>query len=91
MADQAEALANRLNQGTKPSEVLIPMGGFSHEDRPGGAIEDPQLREIAADILERDARAYRVRRLDHHINAPEVAREAVAALQAIMSKRTEDA
>ena len=91
MADQAEALANSLNQGTKPSEVLIPMGGFSHEDRPGGAIEDPQLREIAADILERDARAYRVRRLDHHINAPEVAREAVAALQAIMSKRTEDA
>lgn len=77
---QAEALAALLNQSTGPTLVLLPMGGFSHEDRPGGAINAPHLRAIAADILTRNARAYAVAPLPHHINAPETAQAAVAAL-----------
>ncbi len=80
MEGQATALARALNDGTGPTHVLIPMGGFSHEDRPGGAIEAPRLRTIAADTLEAAARAYTVERLPHHINAPETATAAVAAL-----------
>ncbi len=80
MEAQAMALAEALNTATAPTHVLIPMGGFSHEDRPGGAIEAPCLRGIVAEVLEAKARAYTVERLPHHINAPETATAAVTAL-----------
>ena len=86
MADQADALAEALNQATAPTRVLIPMGGFSHQDRPAGAIEDPSLREIAADHLKAAARAYCVTCLDAHINAPETAQAAVHALTEVMEE-----
>ena len=76
----AEALAAELNHAKGPCQMLIPMGGFSHEDRPGGAIEAAELREIAADVLARMAQAFTVERLPHHINADETAQAAVAAL-----------
>lgn len=81
MEAQATALAAALNESTAPCHVLVPMGGFSHEDRPGGAIEDAALRAIAADILTDHARAYTVERLPDHINAPQTAAAAVAALR----------
>lgn len=80
MFDQARALAAELNHATAPCHVLLPMGGFSHEDRPGGAIAAPRLRTIAAEVLEAEARAFTVARLDHHINTDETAHAAVAAL-----------
>ncbi|MEM9317993.1 MAG: Tm-1-like ATP-binding domain-containing protein [Pseudomonadota bacterium] len=91
MADQAKALADLLNALPAPGHVILPMGGFSHEDRPGGAIEDPHLREIAADVLEREAGAYRVSRIKDHINTGETAQAAVEALQEVMNQRTENA
>jgi len=80
MADQATALADQLNAAGAPCHVILPMGGFSHEDRPGGAIEDPGLRAIAAETLERCAKNYTTQRIDHHINTPDCAQVAVAAL-----------
>lgn len=80
MAKQAEALAAELNYAQAPCHVLIPMGGFSHQDSPGGAIEAPYLREITADVLEAEARSYTVERVADHINAPHTAKAAVDAL-----------
>ncbi|MEM1066158.1 MAG: Tm-1-like ATP-binding domain-containing protein [Pseudomonadota bacterium] len=80
MADQARALAAELNHAQAPTHLIVPMGGFSHEDRPGGAIEAPALRAIATEILTAEARAYTVTCLPHHINAPETADAAVTAL-----------
>lgn len=80
MADQATALAAELNASRASCHVILPMGGFSHEDRPGGAIEDETLRGIAADVLEQQAHAYTTQRIDHHINTAECAQVAVAAL-----------
>lgn len=80
IARAATALAADLNRSTAYCEVLIPMGGFSSEDRPGGAIEDARLRECAAEIFEAEARAYSVTRLPHHINTPQTAAEAVSRL-----------
>jgi len=95
MAAQATALADALNESRAPCHVLIPMGGFSHEDRPGGAIEDPVLREIAADTLAARAQAYSVTRLPHHINTRDTAEAAVAALGDVIARadaqRTTDA
>jgi uncharacterized protein (UPF0261 family) len=80
MQAQALALAEALNLSRAPCRVLVPMGGFSHEDRPGGAIEAATLRAIAAAVLEERARAYTVTRLPDHINTPETAEASVAAL-----------
>jgi uncharacterized protein (UPF0261 family) len=85
MSDQATHWAEILNQSTAPCHVILPMCGFSHEDRAGGAIEDLSLREITADILEGDAQAYTVERMADHINSPNVATAAVAALHDFMS------
>lgn len=91
MEAQTKALAEALNEATAPCHVLIPMGGFSHEDRPGGAIEDPVLREITASTLEAAARAFTVTRLPHHINTRQTAAAAVQALQTAMTQRSEHA
>lgn len=80
IAQVAKALADALNQSHAPCSVLLPMGGFSSEDRPGGAIEDPDLRHLLADILETNARAYSIERLPHHIGDPETADLAVSRL-----------
>lgn len=89
MENQAEHWAKALNQSTAPCHVIIPMGGFSHEDCDGGAIEDASLRTITADILERDAKAFTVIRMPDHINSPTVAAAATAALHDMMpSKET---
>ncbi|MEX3016132.1 Tm-1-like ATP-binding domain-containing protein [Gymnodinialimonas hymeniacidonis] len=91
MASQAQALAGLLNEAKAPCHVILPMGGFSHEDRIGGAIEDAHLRVVAAEVLEAEAQAYTVARIPDHINTTEAAQAAVDALQHAMSKRTEDA
>jgi uncharacterized protein (UPF0261 family) len=88
MVDQATTLAELLNQSTARCRVILPMGGFSHEDRPAGAIEDSELRKIAADILETRANAYSVSRIPHHINSPETATAAIDALQDVLRERT---
>ncbi|MEJ6394827.1 Tm-1-like ATP-binding domain-containing protein [Gymnodinialimonas sp. 2305UL16-5] len=87
MAGQAAWLADELNQSTAPCHVILPMGGFSHEDRAGGAIEDPELREIAAEILTRVARAYSVEPLPDHINAPPVSQAVAARLMAALHQK----
>ena len=78
----ARALATDLNCSRAHCEILLPMGGFSSEDRPGGAIEDPGLRECAAEVFEKEATAFEVTRMPDHINSPEVATRAVARLLA---------
>ncbi len=78
----ARALTADLNRSRAHCEVLLPMGGFSSEDRPGGAIEDPGLRECAAEVFEKEATVFEVTRMPDHINSPEVATRAVDRLLA---------
>ncbi len=85
MSDQAQAWSDMLNLSRAPCDVIIPMGGFSHEDRDGGAIYDPELRQIAAEILATNATNYAVTRLPHHINTTETAQAAVTALRKSMA------
>ncbi|MCY4259497.1 MAG: Tm-1-like ATP-binding domain-containing protein [Rhodobacteraceae bacterium] len=80
MTHVASALAAELNEATGKTLLILPMGGFSHEDRPGGAIEDAALRETSAECLEAAAIAYDVQRIDSHINDSATAEIAVRAL-----------
>ncbi len=77
----ARILGAALGEGTGPCTVIVPMGGFSSEDRPGGAIEHPGLREIFADAVEAALPpGIAVARIPHHINQRETARAAADAL-----------
>ncbi|MEL6702263.1 MAG: Tm-1-like ATP-binding domain-containing protein, partial [Pseudomonadota bacterium] len=73
MAAMARALAATLNAATGPRTLIIPMGGFSHQDRPGGAIEDPDLRATFRDTMRARLNAdVRIVELDTHITDPAV-------------------
>lgn len=84
MAICANVLGTALKEAVEPVRVLIPMGGFSSEDRAGGAIESMALRVAFADTLETHVP---LTRLDGHINDAEVAHAAVDALHAISKER----
>ncbi len=81
MGKAATALAEHLNALTGPVQVIVPMGGFSHRDAPGGEIEDVELRQVCLDVLRAKASAYTVEPCPHHINAPETAARVVDALK----------
>ena len=72
----ADVLGTALQEASAPVRVLIPMGGFSSEDRPGGAIESADLRHAFADRLETHTP---IERLAGHINDASVAEAAVNA------------
>ena len=77
----AHALAESLNVTTGPAALIVPMGGFSHQDRVGGLIEDPGLRQVFLDrFLESLRRDIVVTALDAHISAPETTREIIDTL-----------
>jgi uncharacterized protein (UPF0261 family) len=49
MITVTDALTDSLNASTGPTALIVPMGGFSHQDRAGGAIEDKDLRQLFLD------------------------------------------
>ena len=77
----AEVLSAELSQARSHVSVLVPMGGFSAEDRPGGAVEDEALRGVFLDTLrECVAGCVPIVARDEHINDPAFARAAYDAL-----------
>jgi uncharacterized protein (UPF0261 family) len=80
----AFVLASALSEGSGPCTVLVPMEGFSSEDRPGGAIEDPDLRHVFADALEQALPPHiPLTRLPWHVNDARCAEAAADALAAL--------
>lgn len=85
----ARVLMNYLNAAQRPVDLIIPMGGFSHQDAPGGAIEDVSLREVFAKTAhEQAAGNVRITQLPHHINDPETAAAATQALAKALGEDT---
>ncbi|MEM7047927.1 MAG: Tm-1-like ATP-binding domain-containing protein [Pseudomonadota bacterium] len=52
MRQMAEKLASALNVCTGPRALIVPMGGFSHQDRPGGIIESEELRAVFLSVMQ---------------------------------------
>lgn len=75
MAQVSAALAGHLAALTGPVTLILPMGGFSHQDAPGGAIESAALRQAFADTIRADLPAH-VTCLTHeaHIADPRITR-----------------
>ena len=71
-----------------PAALIVPMGGFSHQDCPGGAIEDPALRAVFLETARAQLAAHtRLNVIDAHIFAPEVTR-AIATTLDNLTKET---
>ncbi|MEM9853584.1 MAG: Tm-1-like ATP-binding domain-containing protein, partial [Pseudomonadota bacterium] len=72
--------------------LIVPMGGFSHHDRPGGAIEDPELRETFLNAVKtRIASHVRLKVMPHHIFDPEVTQAIKSALPMTFANEKEAA
>lgn len=81
-------LIKALLPNSGPTTLIVPMGGFSHQDGPGGAIESLKLREVFLDT----ARALlpntiTLEVLDDHISSPNVTSSIVAALDPVLAQR----
>jgi uncharacterized protein (UPF0261 family) len=81
MTRAVETLAGHLNAATGPVHVIVPMGGFSHRDCPGGEIEDPDLRQTCLESLLAHADHYTVQSIPAHINAPQTTACVIEALK----------
>jgi len=82
-------LADSLNALSAPRAVIVPMGGFSHQDRPGGPIEDPELRRTCLDTLMARLDAdIQLICLDTHLFAPDVTDTILDTLAALSEKGT---
>jgi len=78
----AEFLAGKLNAMRGPVRFLLPEGGLSAIDRPGGPFHDPEADRVLFDTLVQCFRAGADRklvRLPHHVNDEAFADALVAA------------
>ncbi len=86
MASLARLLAQNLNASRAPVIMIVPMGGFSHQDCPGGAIEDEGLRRVFLEAFRASATpAIRIQPIDAHINQPETAAAVLVALKPVLA------
>ena len=79
-------IAERLNLCHGPIRLLIPEGGISALDTPGGAFHDPAANAALFTALEsalRQTHDRQITRLPHHINHPEFVAACVAAFHNI--------
>ena len=74
MVRVATEWANILNSADRPPQVIIPMGGFSTQDRPGGCLENPRLREICLQVLESERQNFHLHPIEAHIGDQETAK-----------------
>lgn len=85
MAQVTTILAQALNAMDGPVSVILPMGGFSHHDRPGGAIQDQKLRQVCHDTFQADLdKNIRVTVLDAHIFEASVTETILTQLDAFL-------
>jgi uncharacterized protein (UPF0261 family)/ABC-type branched-subunit amino acid transport system ATPase component len=79
-------IADKLNRMEGPVRFLIPEGGLSGLDRPGGPFWDPAADKALFDVLASDVRTSTNRKLlrvPHHINDPAFADAVVATFHEV--------
>ena len=84
MVQVSTKLADHLNALPGPCGVIVPMGGFSHQDCVGGPIEDPNLRAVCLETLTNQLRdTISVTSIDAHISDSEITGEIMNKLAAL--------
>ena len=92
MFEVATALAKSLNKLRAKQTLIVPMGGFSHHDRPGGAIEDAELRDVFLNAVKTVLNpSVTLRVLDAHLFDPQVTDAILDALPETLAPPKEPA
>ena len=85
LKEMAAILADRCNAASGPLVVLIPLGGFSAFDRPGGPFHEPQSPVIFAKAFEKKLRpGIPLHTLPFHINDPEFAQALIQTFESLV-------
>lgn len=85
-AAMARFIAEKLNQALGPTEVLLPLRGFSAYDAEGAPFWDPEANAAFHDTLVAELKpGIPVHRIDAHINDPACAAEASRRLLGMLS------
>lgn len=88
-AEEMAEAGRRIGSQVENAALIVPMGGFSSEDRPGGAVENAAGRRAFLDAFEKVAPAsIEIILLNAHINDPACAATAVEALGARLDQTT---
>jgi uncharacterized protein (UPF0261 family) len=76
-----EMIAEAANQSTGPVTILIPLGGVSQLDSPGGAFWDPEADQACFQAIRENLKpSIPMIEVDHNINDSEFADKAVELL-----------
>ncbi|HEY9014547.1 MAG TPA: Tm-1-like ATP-binding domain-containing protein, partial [Gemmatimonadales bacterium] len=86
MVQVAETIARKLNAAHGPVRVLVPLGGLSIPNVPGGAFYDPAADTAFRDALRAGLRPdISLREIDAHVNDPEFATAVAETFLEIMN------
>ncbi len=82
----AGEIVEKLNRHTTPLRVLIPKGGWSEADCPGGPLHAPQVSRAFVKALREGLRTdIPVCEVEEHINGPSFARTAASMMDEMIS------
>ncbi|MGQ9653351.1 MAG: Tm-1-like ATP-binding domain-containing protein [Thermodesulfobacteriota bacterium] len=86
----AREIVEKLNRHTSPVCVLVPKGGWSEADRPGGPLHAPEVSVAFMKALREGLRPdIPVREVKEHINEPSFARVAASMMDEMISGEKE--
>ncbi|MEO0328151.1 MAG: Tm-1-like ATP-binding domain-containing protein [Pseudomonadota bacterium] len=78
------ALAESMNSLQGPCSLVVPMGGFSHQDCSGGQIEDLSLRELFLATMRAALGTHiPIKTVDAHISSQATVNEILNSLDAV--------
>lgn len=82
----AREIVEKLNRHTSPVRVLVPKGGWSEADRPGGPLHAPEVSVAFMKALREGLRPdIPVCEVKEHINEPSFARVAASMMDEMIS------
>jgi uncharacterized protein (UPF0261 family) len=86
--EMAAMLAERCTVARGPLVILIPQGGFSAFDRPGGPFHEPRAPKIFAQTIKKKLKVQiPLHILPFHINDPEFALAVINAFELLVKRR----
>lgn len=85
MAQLAGAVSELSRKSKGPTALMLPMGGLSAFDSPGGPLENPSARRALAAAFKSDLpNNIRYIQSPHHINDPEFSKEVVDCVDGLL-------
>ena len=91
MVTIGRVMAEKLNKAVRPTQVLIPLGGFSMYGHPGEPLHDPEGDRTFIESLKKHLKSsIPVLETEAHINDPVFAQTAASVLIHLIERPSAD-